>query len=140
MARLFEKNTGPEVVITETTVVKGNISTKSAIRIEGQIVGNVSSENDVLVNMFGKVEGEVVCNDLTIAGSVRGNIYAKGLLTVHENAELVGDSTATSIHVEPGANYQGKFEILHPEKQNNKNVKPAKKKEQPKKAKEESDG
>jgi cytoskeletal protein CcmA (bactofilin family) len=60
--------------------LKGDISSNSDLRIDGTIIGNVSSSAKIVIGASGSVEGDISGNQADIVGKVSGNIKTKDLL------------------------------------------------------------
>jgi cytoskeletal protein CcmA (bactofilin family) len=85
-----------ENIITEDTVIRGEVLSSSNINIAGSIKGAVSSEGDIIVT--GKIYGNVKGNNITIKdGLVEGNILAKSDSALLGEATVVGDIEANNI-------------------------------------------
>ena len=61
-------------IISEGTLIKGDISAGSDIRIDGELVGNINANGRIVIGPKGKVEGEVHCNNVEISGCIKGKI------------------------------------------------------------------
>jgi len=89
------------------TTVKGDISSNSALRIDGTIVGNIHSTSKVVVGANGVVEGDINGNQADIIGKVNGNIRAKDLLQLRGDSTVNGNIYAGKLQVEPSAIFNG---------------------------------
>jgi len=87
-----------EAVITEDMIIKGTINSSANISIAGTILGDVSSEGDVLVR--GKIEGNVTAHSLSIqAGTICGDIISSGTVVIAENSSVDGNVKAERIEI-----------------------------------------
>jgi cytoskeletal protein CcmA (bactofilin family) len=103
-----------DVYISADSVVKGHLQTKSNIKVDGKINGNISAAGSVHVGSNALVEGNITGIDVQIAGIVKGNINVSGSLHVFSSAKLIGDVKASSVEVEKGAQYKGTITIGEP--------------------------
>jgi cytoskeletal protein CcmA (bactofilin family) len=103
-----------DVYISADSCVKGHLQTKSNIRIDGKINGNINAAGNVHVGSNALVEGNITGIDVQIAGIVRGNINVTGGLHVYSSAKLIGDVKAASVEVEQGAQYKGTMAVGGP--------------------------
>ena len=55
----------------------------------------------------GIIEGEVVCQNALIAGTVKAKIQVAELLSLKAKANLHGDIVTNKLSIEPGANFTG---------------------------------
>lgn len=89
------------------TTVKGDISSKSDLRIDGTIVGNINCASKIVIGASGLVEGDISGNQADIVGKVSGNIRAKDLLQLRGDCVISGDIYAGKLQVEPTATFNG---------------------------------
>ncbi len=94
-------------IICEGTLIKGDISAGSDIRIDGELVGNIQARGRIVIGPKGKVEGEINCNNIEVSGCIRGKIVVSELLTLKATACIVGDIVAGKLSVEPGSTFTG---------------------------------
>lgn len=103
-----------DVYISADSFVKGHLQTKSNIKVDGRINGNINAAGNVHVGTDAQVDGNVTGTDVQIAGIVRGNINVSGALHIFSSAKLIGDVKAASVEVEKGAQYKGNMAIGGP--------------------------
>lgn len=94
-------------ILGEGTIIKGDIAANSDIRIDGQLVGNLEAKGRVVVGPKGKIEGKVTCNNVEIAGFIKGKVTVQELLNMKASAKIEGDIIAGKLAVEPGATFTG---------------------------------
>jgi len=100
-----------ETLIGKTSEIFGRMVIAHSLRIDGKVVGNIESDQDVRVTVaIG--EGAVVIGDITayrvmVAGKVEGNIYAKERADFYETAVVRGDVTYGTIGIEHGSQIIG---------------------------------
>ena len=91
-------NGGGATLVSAGTTLKGDISSNSDLRIDGTIIGNVSSASKIVIGANGSVEGNISGNQADIVGKVlqlrgdcvvKGNVYA-GKLQVEPTAIFNG--------------------------------------------------
>jgi cytoskeletal protein CcmA (bactofilin family) len=103
-----------DVYISADSVVKGHLQTKSNIKVDGKINGNINAAGNVHVGSNALVEGNIAGIDVQIAGIVRGNINVSGDVHVFSSAKLIGDVKAASVEIEKGAQYKGMIAVGEP--------------------------
>lgn len=94
-------------IISEGTLIKGDISASGDIRIDGELVGNINAKGRLVIGPQGKVDGEVNCNNIEISGYIKGKISVSELLTMKSSAQIFGDIVAGKLSVEPGSIFTG---------------------------------
>ena len=90
------KTTGETAVIPAGMVITGNITTQSDMRIEGNIVGDIACEGNIL--LFGSIDGNVNANNITFhKGTMKGDVVVKADAVLEEESSLKGNLTATNV-------------------------------------------
>lgn len=120
----FQETTGKmDVYISTESVITGDLQTKSNIKIDGRVQGNVNATGNVQIGGSALVEGNINGIDVQIAGIVNGNVTATGGLMLFGSAKLTGDVKAASMEVEKGASYKGNM-VIGPEPKESAKVVP----------------
>ena len=94
-------------IISAGTTLKGDISSKNDLRIDGTIIGNISSTAKIVIGSSGVVEGDLNGNQADVVGKVSGNIKAKELLRLRGDAVVNGNLYAGKLQIEPTATFNG---------------------------------
>lgn len=94
-------------IISEGTLIKGDISANGDIRIDGELRGNINARGRLVIGPKGKVEGEVICNNIEVSGYLKGKITVSELFTMKSPARIFGDLIAGKLSVEPGSLFTG---------------------------------
>ncbi|RYY53818.1 MAG: polymer-forming cytoskeletal protein [Chitinophagaceae bacterium] len=89
------------------TILKGDITSNSDLRIDGTITGNIHSSAKVVVGANGLVEGDISGNQADIIGKVNGNIKVKDLVQLRGDSVVNGNLYAAKLQVEPTATFNG---------------------------------
>jgi cytoskeletal protein CcmA (bactofilin family) len=114
-------------MIGNSTVITGDIQSKSDIRIDGILKGSVKTEGKLVVGSTGVVEGDVVCVSADVSGEIKAKITVSQLLSLKSTSKLNGDIITNKLSIEPGASFSGSCsmgavikDIKHVEKQDKK--------------------
>ena len=75
--------------------------------MDGALNGSVKTEGKVVLGQDGVIEGDVVCRDADIAGTLKAKITVSQLLTLKASAKLNGDIITNKLAIEPGASFTG---------------------------------
>lgn len=94
-------------LISFGTTLKGDISSNSDLRIDGTIIGNITSNAKIVIGTSGVVEGDINGNQADIVGKVSGNVRVKDLLQLRGECVVNGNLYATKLQVEPTATFNG---------------------------------
>ncbi|MBR6736099.1 MAG: polymer-forming cytoskeletal protein [Oscillospiraceae bacterium] len=83
-------------VLASGTTFCGDIKTDGHIEIAGTLLGSAEAQKNIIIS--GKIEGNASGYCISLQScAVRGNITAKGELTVEEGSVVSGDVSAASI-------------------------------------------
>ncbi|MBL0130636.1 MAG: polymer-forming cytoskeletal protein [Chitinophagaceae bacterium] len=94
-------------LISSGTILNGDISSNSDLRIDGTVIGNINSSAKIIIGNTGVVEGDIAGNQADIVGKVSGNIRAKELLQLRGDCMVTGNLYAGKLQIEPTATFNG---------------------------------
>ena len=89
------------------TVIIGDIQSKGDVRIDGNLKGSVNTTGKLVLGKEGVIEGDVVCNNADISGTLKAKITVSQLLLLKTTAKLTGDISTNKLSIEPGATFTG---------------------------------
>ncbi len=104
-----------DTLIGKDTYLKGSISGKGLIRIDGEVEGSISTKGDFIIGESGKVSAELKARNITIAGYYKGTLEAEGKLELKKTATASGAFKANKLLIEQGAVLSGNLEMEHKE-------------------------
>lgn len=96
-------------IIADGTLFRGDIETTGHLRIDGRVLGNISSTGNVAIGKGGNVEGNITALNLKVSGRIKGNIDITTRCALDATAILQGDSKSKIFAVEEGALINGKI-------------------------------
>ena len=99
---------GSTTIIGAGTTINGNIESTGDIRIDGTLIGNITSKAKVLVGADGIIEGAIKGKNADILGKVTGQIDIKEILQLRGKCIIEGDIFAGKLEVEPTATFNGR--------------------------------
>lgn len=104
----------PEVAqIGKSVSIRGDISGSEDIYIDGQVEGSIQLDgNSLTIGPNGRVRANIVAKNVTVSGSVEGNIQVNERTEMRKTAVVTGDVQTRRIAIEEGAYFKGKLEIL----------------------------
>lgn len=91
--------------IAQGTVINGDITSEAGFRVDGKIIGTLTTRAKVVIGKDGLIEGTLECSNADIEGSFSGNLIVEGLLSLKSTAQIDGDVTTSKLSVEPGATF-----------------------------------
>lgn len=89
------------------TVIDGDIKSNGDIRIDGTLTGTLDAQGRVVIGPTGVINGDIVCQNAEIMGSVKGTISVSELLSLKASAKINGDIVTGKLSIEPGASFSG---------------------------------
>ena len=105
----------PAASIGASMHVKGEISTREELLVDGEVEGTLESHSLLTVGSNGKVRANIKAREVVIFGSVRGNVEVVEKIAIREQGSLVGDIKAAGISIDDGAYFKGSIDIVRPE-------------------------
>ena len=95
------------------TVVRGDIVFSGGLRIDGEVLGSVSTPNGetgtLVVSEQAKVNGQIKVSHVVVNGTVAGPISADDYLELQSKARVAGDVTYRALEMHVGAVVQGRL-------------------------------
>jgi len=90
------------------TIITGEASFKSMLRVDGRFSGRITSTGGTLiVGSGGQVDANIEVAVATIHGIVNGDIVASDRIELGRAAKLTGNIQAPSLMIEQGAMFEG---------------------------------
>jgi cytoskeletal protein CcmA (bactofilin family) len=87
--------------------LEGTLEVSGIFRIDGEVKGRVHSTDRLILGESARLEGEIECKELSVAGKVNGNIRATGQVEILPCGEVEGELYAPSLIMEAGGVLQG---------------------------------
>lgn len=100
-----------ETIIGPSVKVEGNFKGEGDLIIEGVLVGNLQTKNNLKVGQNAVIQANINANNAFISGKVKGNIRVKGKLEITGTAMILGDITAQILSIESGALLKGSINM-----------------------------
>ena len=98
--------------ISAGTVIKGEITSPTDIRIDGTFEGKVVSKGRVVLGDTAVVKGDIICENVDLWGKVEGNLFVKDTLTLKEGCTVNGNLNVRRLAVELGATFNGNCKTI----------------------------
>lgn len=91
--------------IVEGTRIRGDIFSVADFRLDGELIGNFTSQGKLVIGPTGRIIGNITCKNLDIEGTYEGKIDVSELLTIKAKAKIKGEALVGKLAVEPGAEF-----------------------------------
>lgn len=108
-------SSGAGAVIGGTMRIKGEISSKEDMVIDGEVDGKLEARDRLTIGASGKVDASIKASEVVVGGTVKGNVEATQRIVLRKGANLVGDVKTAGIVIEDGAYFRGGIDIARPE-------------------------
>ena len=113
--RTITPSTGNRVqtVLGQEVFVKGDLSGKEDLLIEGQCEGTLNFHDHCLtIGSKGQVKCEIHARQVVVHGAVDGRISAKDRVEIRKTGRVVGEIVSAGVALEDGAFFKGSIEIV----------------------------
>ncbi len=97
--------------ISSGLVLDGNLESESSVRVDGQVLGRVSTSDALELGPTSSVHADVRGQRVSVAGNVAGNVEATQRVDLLAGAQLTGDVRAPRLTIADGATFRGKVEM-----------------------------
>lgn len=97
-----------DTVIAAGVKVEGDFTSAGNIVIEGEVIGSLKTDMDLVVGPDAKITANVVARNARVSGEVRGNMTIIERMDLSGTARIVGDVQAKTLVVEAGAVLDGR--------------------------------
>lgn len=104
----------PTTVLAEGDTLHGRLEMKGDGQLLGTFSGEVVCDGELLIGREAKLQANLSCVNLTVAGFVRGNVTASGRLRITSTGRLEGDARVGALIVAEGGVHHGVIRV-HPE-------------------------
>ena len=98
--------------IVEETKIVGNISSIADFRLDGELIGNFTSQGKLVIGATGVIKGEIICNNADIEGEFHGKIKVLEVLNIKATAKIHGEVAVGKLSIEPGAEFTATCTML----------------------------
>jgi cytoskeletal protein CcmA (bactofilin family) len=98
-------------ILGNGTTVEGSIATAGNLRIDGKIIGAITSKAKLILGPNAWVKGNIIAQNADVEGAVEGTIDVSGLLTLKRTAVIKGDISTGKLVFEEGAKFNGKCKM-----------------------------
>jgi cytoskeletal protein CcmA (bactofilin family) len=92
-------------LVGEGMSVRGELSFADGLRIDGEVIGDVISEN-------ARVQGKVKAGHVIISGEVLGPVHSDVLLELQPKARVIGDVRYEALEMHQGAVIEGELRSI----------------------------
>jgi cytoskeletal protein CcmA (bactofilin family) len=109
-------------VIGEGSIFEGKFYINGSLQIDGRFEGEVKTRDHLIVGEMGKVKTDITAKNVTVGGTVIGNIEAEEEVSLLATGRVLGNIRAPKVNVEEGVVVQGEISISAGQKKSIKNI------------------
>jgi cytoskeletal protein CcmA (bactofilin family) len=99
----------------EGTQFKGVLSFAGAVRVDGQLEGEIVGDEVLIIGEPGQVKAEIEVGTLVVSGRVQGTINAKQRVELLRPSRVTGTIRTPCLVVAEGAMFNGNCEMTGPD-------------------------
>ena len=97
-------------LISEGCVIDGNVKAPAFVRIDGQVTGDVTIDEGLILGENGVITGNIITKEMIVYGAVKGNISSHSL-EIRSTGRINGDIRTEVLQVEAGGSHNGKLSM-----------------------------
>jgi cytoskeletal protein CcmA (bactofilin family) len=116
---MFNKKKQPPIksLIAEGSCITGNICFTDGLRIDGEVIGDIRSNDQnngslLVISETARVLGTVTADHIIVNGSVKGPVHAQHVLELQPKARVEGDVQYAALEMHQGALITGQLRPL----------------------------
>lgn len=98
-------------VISKGVRVKGTLRGAEALAVQGTLEGRVELRSHLVVQAGGRVDGDVVVDELSVHGALTGTVVARERVVLAPGAQVQADLRAPRVLIHGGAHFRGRIEM-----------------------------
>ena len=98
--------------IDQGVMLEGTLTVKGTFRVDGNVKGNIISEQTIILGEGAKVEGQIEGNRVVISGRFDGVIFAKGRVEIEAKGVVTGEVHSPCMVIDPGGIFDGRCHML----------------------------
>lgn len=96
-----------DTIVGANVHIKGNLSNQGSIEIHGNVEGEISSDEDIIIGQTATVNGPIKAKNVDVSGVITGSINANEKLELQPTCRVEGDIICEILSIKPGAIFNG---------------------------------
>ena len=99
-------------IIGQSVVIRGELTAKDDLTIEGRVEGKVELANNGLsIGQHGTLKAQVLAKTVVVLGKVVSDLTATETIRIRKTATVEGNLVAPTIAIEDGASFHGMVDM-----------------------------
>jgi len=117
---MAETETLPDETVEITTLLgkgsrfDGKLAFTGTVRIDGEFVGEIKSDDILVVGPGARVKADMDVGTLIVEGEVEGTIQARRAVEIHSPGRVRGSITTPSLFIDRGVVFEGNCHVTDP--------------------------
>lgn len=103
----FSKQPNLEVIIGADAAIRGEITSKGTVRIDGGVEGSVTADC-LIIGEKGVVTGDATVRQMIVGGWIVGNIRASEGVDIQRTGDVCGDISSARLSIAEGGKFDGR--------------------------------
>ena len=99
-------------VIGASMRITGEIYSQEPIHVDGEVDGKLELGQSLSVGPTGKVRANIKAKDVTILGTVKGDVEVVEKIAIRDHGSLIGNIKTAGIVIDDGAYFKGSIDII----------------------------
>ena len=100
-----------DTIIGTDTVFEGKLTSKTSLRVEGTVQGEVHLDGDLTVGKDGSITHNVQARNVTLAGHISGDLTVTEKLHILSSGQFEGKARIGALVIEDGAMFDGESQM-----------------------------
>jgi cytoskeletal protein CcmA (bactofilin family) len=101
----------PASVIGPSVVIKGEISAEEDLMVMGRVEGTIDHNQRLTIHADGVINASIKAQEITVEGTVHGNIYGTKRVKICATAQVDGNVFAPSVGLVEGSRFKGTVDM-----------------------------
>lgn len=101
-----------ETIVGTSVKLKGNLKSDGDIFVDGIVAGEIKTKGSVKIGPNANVIASIKAKNVSVSGSVQGNIEAGDRLEITQSGRVLGDIAASVLSISAGAVFSGKSQMV----------------------------
>src|ERR1700683_1293919 len=98
-------------VFGKSMKIVGEVTSDEELYLDGDLDGKLTLRNRLTVGPNSKVNANIKAQEITIFGTIKGNVESESRVSLRTGASIVGDIKTAGIVIEDGAYFKGGIDI-----------------------------
>lgn len=100
-----------DTIIGKDAQLRGNVQLTGTVRVDGLLAGDSVHAEQLIVGVDGRIQANVCCQAMEIAGTACGDLLVSERLTILSSGRVYGDIRCGQFIVEDGGVFEGRSHV-----------------------------